>query len=157
MGEGERLTGNHRKQIGLGMSDFPVLTDMRATAGVNWAIWRNRPGTDLNFAALGAGPLAPPLRIAELVLGYGAAWPLEFEQALEVVIAANVDPMAARELIRSGPMRVTRKDKCDALAMTAQDRFQGAIAGKRVPEQPIGNAGRTRAREAQAVEGGMVG
>src|SRR5262249_47209746 len=95
--------------------------------------------------------------LAELMLLDRSRRPVQTEQPLEVIIAADVVPADAVPFRLPGPMRVATEGEGDALRVTLQQLLQGTVAAEGVPEQDVQGCWGLGARKAEVVNRGMMG
>src|SRR5690349_16245860 len=95
-------------------------------------------------------------RLAKGVCFDGAARPVQQQQSLEVIIAADVVAAAGSKHILASPVRMTGNDERDPLRVGREKFFEGGVARKSVPQKTIPAMRRSVTREVEAVESGMV-
>ena len=75
--------------------------------------------------------------ISKLVRRHGSFGPVQHEQPLEPIIAADVVAPDGAERRFARPVRVAAEGERDALRMARQHFFHRAVAAERVPQQAV--------------------
>src|SRR5687768_9313806 len=77
------------------------------------------------------------LGIPELMRLHAPCWPVEAEQPLEMIVAADVVATDAVPVGLPGPVRVAAEGKGDPLRVPGHHRLDGAVAAEGVPQQTV--------------------